>query len=144
MLTSVIVAAVVAVAHPVAAPVHQPGCRTRACDARVLRRHRRAAWARRHPWKHERNRIYRAAPGLRDELKRLRACESGGRYHIDGHHDGAYQYDYRTWMETLGYLPRRLRARATSAPAYAASPPEQDVRTARFYPSHRGRWQCVA
>lgn len=150
-MVSTVIAAALAVASPAPATApadHRPGCRTRACDARVLHRERREAWARRHPWQHQRNRIYRARPWLRPTLARLRGCETRGmsypaNYRLNGHHDGAYQYDVRTWGETFAYLPRRLQRRA-HAPAYAASPAEQDVRTALFYPSHRGRWSCRA
>lgn len=71
-------------------------------------------------------------------LARLRGCETRGipfpkNYRWDGHHKGAYQYTISTWA----------RAGGSGNPAYA-SPAEQDVRTFRFYPSHRGEWACRA
>lgn len=146
MIVALVVAAAVAAPAHAQTADHRSGCRTRACDARVLRRQRRARWARRHPWEHARNGLYRTSPWLRASLARLRGCETRGlrypaNYRLDGHHDGAYQYDLGTWGETLAYLPPRLR-RLAHAPAYAASPAEQDVRTGRFWPTHRGRWSC--
>lgn len=78
------------------------------------------------------------SPAVKAMLARLRGCETRGipypqNYQWDGHHDGAYQYDKGTWGEAGG-----------SGYAYQASPAEQDVRTAWFFPSHRGRWDCSA
>lgn len=119
--------------------VHRAGfsfCNTWPCVTRVRwRREVRAAryWivaARRLPL------------SMKQLLARLRGCETrgiaarygpGADYRWRGHHDGAYQYDKATWAEAGG-----------SGHAYEASPEEQDVRTARFYPSHRGRWECGA
>lgn len=151
----IVVALAVATVSPAPAQAHRHGCTTRACDARILHRDRRASWARRHPWQHYRNELYRRAPWLRGTLARLRGCETRGlRYPTNyrvgplypryNGHDGAYQYDRPTWASTLGYLPPPLRRRATRGPAYMAPPAEQDVRTARFYPTHRGQWACSA
>lgn len=82
-------------------------------------------------WRRERAALSEAALA---GLARLRGCETRGmpfpqNYRYDGLYDGAYQYDGRTWHEAGG-----------SGFAHEASPAEQDVRTARFYPSHRSRW----
>lgn len=87
-------------------------------------------------------------PGaVRAMLRRLRGCETRGiaypaNYRYSGHHHGAYQYTVGTWLRTIPYLPRRLRRFASHGPAHTASPAEQDVRTAYFFPSHRGEWAC--
>lgn len=87
---------------------------------------------------------------MRGVLRDLRGCETRGiafpaNYRWHGHHDGAYQYLLGTWLRTIPYLPTaRLRRIATHGPAYTASAAEQDVRTAYFYPSHRGEWECKA
>jgi hypothetical protein len=72
-------------------------------------------------------------------LARLRGCETRGlsfpaNYRFNGVHDGAYQYLPSTWRRTGGQ----------QAEAWMASPAEQDVRTARFFPGHRGEWACQA
>jgi hypothetical protein len=156
MLAIAIVAAVLAgpsaaqAADPVTYDARYRGCRSRACDARVLRRKRRQAWARRHPWETYRTRLYERHPGLKTRLANLRGCETRGlaypaNYRQDGHHKGAYQYDYGTWRETLAYLPRHLQRSAhPGGNASDARPVEQDVRTAVFFPTHTGRWACVA
>jgi hypothetical protein len=90
---------------------------------------------------------HRLAYSLRATLKRLRGCETRGiaypaNYRYDGIHDGAYQYTPSTWARTVPYLPRRLRRVASDGPAHTATPAEQDVRTAFFFPSHAGEWAC--
>lgn len=73
-------------------------------------------------------------PGLKARLARLRHCESTNDYRAsNGSHWGAYQYDDATWRETGG-----------SGRAWDAPPREQDVRTAKFWPSHQSRWACTA
>lgn len=102
---------------------------------RYTKRLRVQRWRRLHYWEWQRSRL---SSGTKAMLRRLRGCETRGipfprNYQWNGHHDGAYQYDPPTWHETGG-----------SGYAYQASPAEQDVRTAWFFPSHRGRWQCSA
>lgn len=70
-------------------------------------------------------------------LARLRGCETRGiafpaNYQYQGTYRGAYQYSFSTWA----------RAGGSGDPALA-SPAEQDVRTARFFPSHRSEWGCA-
>jgi len=68
----------------------------------------------------DRARVRRLAP----QLRRLRACESGGNYRINtgnGYY-GAYQFDMSTWR-ALGY-----RGRPNTAPA-----PVQDAAVARLH-----------
>lgn len=103
--------------------------------SRYIHRLRIQRWRRLHYWDWQRSQLSSVTRGM---LVRLRSCETRGipfpnNYQYDGHHDGAYQYDYATWHEAGG-----------SGYAYQATPAEQDVRTAWFYPSHRGRWQCSA
>jgi hypothetical protein len=104
--------------------------------ARGLRRHLKARrYRRQHPWEWRRSQL---SPATRAMLRRLRHCETRGisypaNYRYDGHHDGAYQYSPSTWHRAGG-----------SGLAFQASPAEQDVRTARFFPSHRGEWACSA
>lgn len=88
-----------------------------------------------HYWEWQRSKLPSGTVAM---LARLRGCETRGiaypsNYQWDGHHDGAYQYDAATWHQAGG-----------TGFAYQASPPEQDVRTAYFYPSHRGQWACSA
>jgi hypothetical protein len=101
-----------------------------------VRRYRRT-----HPWEWQRSQL---SPGSRAMLNRLGGCETRGlpypeNYRIGpGHpryngHDGRYQYAMSTWHRAGG-----------SGRANWASPAEQDVRTARFYPSHRTEWACSA
>jgi membrane-bound lytic murein transglycosylase MltF len=72
-----IVAAVLASSAPAqAADDYQAryrGCRTRECDARVLRRKRQRAWARRHPWQYRFNRL---AAWERSWVRSTAWCES--------------------------------------------------------------------
>lgn len=142
-------AAVVALAGAVGteAAAAQSGCNTQACKKRVAERAFARAhggcrsWAcvgrvRRTYWQRESRKLGPAVHGM---LARLRGCETRGipfpaNYRLDGHHDGAYQYDQSTWKEAGG----------TTTFAYEASPAEQDVVTARFYPGHRSRWDCQA
>lgn len=102
---------------------------------RYTRKLKRERWRRVHYWEWQRSKL---SSGTRAMLARLRGCETRGyafpaNYQLDGHHDGAYQYDWATWHEAGG-----------NGYAYQASPAEQDVRTAWFFPSHRGRWACSA
>lgn len=88
-----------------------------------------------HYWEWQRSLL---SAGTKAMLARLRGCETRGiafpaNYRWQGHHRGAYQYDWATWRQAGGYGDPAL-----------ASPAEQDVRTARFYPSHRGQWACSA
>ena len=130
------------VALAVVPSVAEAKCRTDKCWTQ-LRKAR--AWnylEREHPWEAKRRKL--PVP-LKARLARLRWCESTDRYHIAGHHHGAYQYLQGTWLRTIPSLPsRRLRRLATRGPAYTASPAEQDVRTAFFFPSHSGEWACKA
>lgn len=104
------------------------GCRTRSCVRRVDRKH----------WEH----LQRLLPtDTKRMLARLRGCETRGipyprNYRYDGRHRGAYQYSW-------GPGSAGERAGFRVAPNLA-SPAEQDVRTARFFPSHRGEWACRA
>lgn len=104
------------------------GCQTQACEERV-------AAAR---WVH----LQRMLPSsVKAMLARLRGCETRGiafplNYRWAGHHFGAYQYSWgpKSAGERAGFRVRPDRA----------SPAEQDVRTAFFFPSHRGEWDCQA
>lgn len=76
----------------------------------------------------------------RQMLARLRGCETRGipfpsnyRWHGPNGYLGAYQY-----------LPSTAVRAGFTRPVYLTSPAEQDVRTARFWPSHRGEWACKA
>jgi hypothetical protein len=135
MHVSLVTAAiVVAAAAPHGAKSHN-GCNTQACTARVCQTVSCKTRVQSKKW----IKLQRALPAsTKAMLARLRGCETRGipfptNYRYDGHHDGAYQYDGPTWHEAGGW-----------GYAYQASPAEQDVRTAWFYPSHRGRWECVA
>lgn len=92
-------------------------------------------WRNEHVWAER----YDALPGwLKGSLARLRGCETRGvpfprNYQYKGHHRGAYQYTFSTWRRAGGW----------GDPA-DATPHEQDVRTGRFWPSHRGEWACKA
>ena len=81
------------------------------------------------------------SPETKQMLKRLRGCETRGmafphNYRYVGHHFGAYQY---TWGPGSAGSRAGFKVRPDRA-----SPAEQDVRTARFYPAHRGEWACRA
>lgn len=82
----------------------------------------------------------RRQPGVHARLAGLRYCESTGRYHISGAHDGAYQYLRSTWARAQWWVPYRYR----TAAAHLASVDHQDAVTGRFYPSHAGEWACSA
>lgn len=100
------------------------GCHTHACRARVAEHH----------WRHLR---FKLPPATKVMLARLRACESTGNYRASNGVDwGAYQY---AWGPGSAGARAGFRVRPDRA-----SPAEQDVRTARFYPSHRGEWECRA
>lgn len=103
-------------------------CRTRACNERIAAR----------KWRRLQRKL---APEVKVMLARLRGCETRGiafpqNYRYAGHHFGAYQYD---WGPGSAGARAGFRVRPD-----LASPAEQDVRTARFYPSHRGEWTCRA
>jgi hypothetical protein len=66
------------------------------------------------------NQHHHKAKVMNHKLRRLRECESGGRYHIDtgnGYY-GAYQFARSTWR-SLGYhgLPSRAKASKQDAAA---------------------------
>jgi hypothetical protein len=112
---------------------HSP--KARANVKRLTHKLKVQRYHRMHYWEWQRSLL---SPGTKAMLARLRGCETRGiafpsNYHWDGHHDGAYQYDGATWHQAGG-----------TGFAYQASPAEQDVRTAWFYPSHRGQWACSA
>lgn len=91
-------------------------------------------WKRRH-WREERVAL---GPAVRGMLARLRGCETRGipfpaNYRYAGAHSGSYQYDAATWAQAGGHVF-----------VASAIPAEQDVRTARFFPSHRSQWACQA
>lgn len=112
---------------------HVHGCRTAACDKRIHEK-RRAHWKRTHIWEY---RWHHVDPWLKAALSRVRFCESRNNYRAsNGSHWGGYQYSWGRGSagERAGFRVR---------PDYA-SPREQDVRTAWFWPSHRGEWQCKA
>lgn len=101
-------------------------CQTHACDARVKAKHWRQMQA-------------KLSPDTKAMLARLRGCETRGiafphNYRHQGHHFGAYQY---TWGAGSAGDRAGFRVRPDQA-----SPAEQDVRTARFYPQHRSEWAC--
>lgn len=73
-------------------------------------------------------------------LARLRGCETRGlpfprnyQANTGNGYSGAYQY-----------TPSTGRRAGFTVAVYLASPAEQDVRTARFYPAHRSEWACRA
>lgn len=106
-------------------PASQPVMR------RTIRKWRRWRRSGRGYWRLASERLSRATHA---GLARLRGCETHGKpyptnYRWSGLYHGAYQYDARTWGEAGG-----------TGLAYQASKDEQDVRTARFYPGHAGRW----
>jgi hypothetical protein len=108
-------------------------------------------WARLHPWAYRRLHI---PPALKARLANLRGCETRGieerygnnaDYRWNGHHDGAYQYDGRTWWEAQNwYAARHKTMPGRTTYAYQATPAHQDVVTASFFPSHTSRWACNA
>lgn len=108
------------------------------------------AWRKRYNnvWPIRRNALSSSTLG---RLSVLRGCETRGipfpwNYRWNGHHDGAYQYDGRTWREAQGYYAWALGKHVTGWTSYAydASPAHQDVITGYFFPTHTGRWQCHA
>jgi hypothetical protein len=69
---------------------------------------------------HHHHHHHKAQRVMNHKLRRLRECESGGRYHIDtgnGYY-GAYQFAASTW-HSLGYhgLPSKAKARKQDAAA---------------------------
>lgn len=112
---------------------HSP--KARANVKRLTHRLKVQRYHRMHYWEWRRSLLPAATKAM---LARLRGCETRGiafpsNYRWQGHHRGAYQYDWATWRQAGG-----------SGDPALASPAEQDVRTARFYPSHRGQWACSA
>ena len=79
-------------------------------------------------------------PGVHSRLSRLRYCESRGQYHIDTHHDGAYQYDYSTWhyAQNMYGVPGNKR----TTYAYQASVNHQDMVTGVLFPREPSRWEA--
>ena len=105
-------------------------CRTHDCWHRVSIK-RRHHWASTHYWDF---RWHHVDPWLKAALNRLSWCESRHNYRaVNGQYTGAYQYSASTWARAGG-----------SGQAMYASPREQDVRTAYFWPSHRSEWECKA
>lgn len=83
------------------------------------------------PWGHAWSQV---SPSIKARLRRLKMCESTGNYRaVNGPYNGAYQYHRNTWARAGG-----------TGEAMNASPREQDVRTARFWPSHMSEWACKA
>lgn len=115
------------------AKAHVRGCHTRACDRRIHAR-RAAHWCQTHIWE---CRWHHVSPALKDRLARLRHCESTDNYRAsNGSHWGGYQYSW-------GPRSAGVRAGFRVRPDHA-SPREQDVRTAWFFPSHASEWECRA
>lgn len=103
-------------------------CNSWACVVRVGRKR---AWREAHYWTLKRRQLSAATLAW---LGRLRFCESTNNYRAtNGQYTGGYQYADSTWARAGGH-----------GRAMDASPAEQDVRTAWFYPSHRGEWACSA
>lgn len=155
MRTIMLAAVLSAVAFPMSASAHtglsnSSICQTKTCEKRVHVKHAQAcatkACKRRacssttcrdrvaeKRWKRLQASL---SVSVKATLARLRGCETRGipfpkNYQWKGHHRGAYQYLKSTWA----------RAGGSGDPA-DASPAEQDVRTARFYPGHRSEWAC--
>lgn len=100
------------------------GCHSKRCHERVMAKR----------WERLRHELH---PATRAMLARLRHCESTGNYRAtNGTHWGAYQY---SWGRGSAGARAGFRVRPDRASAA-----EQDVRTARFYPRHRGEWVCRA
>lgn len=117
-----LLAAVASMVTPASATT--AGCSSERCKARVQAKR----WVR---LRHE------LTPATRAMLARLGYCESRGDYRAsNGTHWGAYQY---AWGPGSAGERAGFRRRPDMA-----SPAEQDVRTARFYPGHRGEWACRA
>lgn len=96
-----VVALAVAMVTPAPASAHRPGCNTRACDARVLHRERRAHWARRHPWQHRFNRL--PARG-RAWAKCVSRHESGNRRVArESGYLSYFQWTEGTWLNAGGH-----------------------------------------
>lgn len=101
------------------------GCYDRACVERVAAKR----------WRHAR---WLLPDSMKATLARLRFCESRGDYRAtNGSHWGAYQY---AW----GFKGSAGQRAGFKVRPDLASPDEQDTRTARFFPSHRGEWSCLA
>jgi hypothetical protein len=119
-MRSMLIAAVASIA--LAPPVAHGGCHSKKCQARVME----------HRWRHL---AWKLSPEMKATLARLRWCESRGDYQAtNGSHWGAYQY---SWGRGSAGERAGFRVRPD-----LASPAEQNVRTARFFPSHRGEWAC--
>lgn len=115
-------------------PAVTASCQSHVCWEKVHEKRARH-WVHAHYFRWARAHLSSSTKGM---LFRLRMCESTGNYHAtNGSHWGAYQY---SWGGTgsAGYRAG-FRVRPDFAP-----PAEQDVRTARFFPEHRGEWECSA
>lgn len=73
-----------------------------------------------------------AAPPTDDNFARLRICESGDNYEINGRYSGAYQFSSRTW-QSLGYTGLAHQ-----------SPPEVQDEAARLLQAKSGWGQWPA
>ncbi len=116
-------------------PPPPPAAIEAACHSHVcwhkIRLKRQRLWVQRHYWRWARAHLSSSTKAV---LYRLRMCESTGNYRAtNGQYTGAYQYAASTWARAGGH-----------GQAMWASPAEQDVRTARFFFSHRSEWQCRA
>lgn len=109
---------------------HVSHCRTHFCWQKVHKKRVRL-WIQKNHWRYERRHL---PAGMKVRLYHLRMCESTNNYRaVNGIYTGAYQYAASTWARAGGH-----------GQAMDASPAEQDVRTAYFYPEHQGEWECAA
>lgn len=132
IITTLAVVAAATIGMPAQAPANTQHCLTKACLKRTCSSASCRERVELKYWERERRRLSHETKKM---LARLRGCETRGlryprNYRYRGNHFGAYQYLDSTWH----------RAGGTQAHASDASPAEQDVRTARFYPRHRGEW----
>ena len=105
-------------------------CRTHACWHRVHVK-RQHHWIHSHIWAY---RWHHIDSRLKLALARLRFCESRNNYRaVNGQYTGGYQYG-----------PNAAARAGFRGAAMYASPREQDVRTAWFFPAHAGEWECRA
>lgn len=124
-----VVALAVAIITPAPASAHRSGCQTRACDARILHRERRAHWARRHPWHHAYNRLprlghlwTRCVSGLESGNRRIARASGFLSY---------FQWTLGTWHNAGG----------AGNPETAAGWYEQAVRAWHWHLGHpSGQW----
>lgn len=82
-------------------------------------------------------RFKRISKGQFNFMMSVHNCESINWY-LNGHHDGGFQYDERTWWEAQNWDHTPMRYRR--APAYNAHRHHQIVVTASFMPGHLSRW----